>query len=49
MDDPVSGLEKQVAALARSLRSVEARVAALEGAVAPDLPLPLAVPVPAAL
>jgi len=32
MDDPVSGLEKQVAELARSLRSVEARLAALEAA-----------------
>ncbi|HYB53240.1 MAG TPA: hypothetical protein VEG84_05190, partial [Thermoanaerobaculia bacterium] len=30
MDDPVSGLEKQVAELARSVRSVEARLAALE-------------------
>jgi hypothetical protein len=48
MDDPVSELEKQVAALARSLRSVEARVAALEGAAAPALPLPSAAPVPAA-
>ena len=48
MDDPVSGLEKQVAELARSLRSVEARVAALEGAVAPPLPLPGASPVPVA-
>ena len=47
MDDPVSDLEKQVADLARSLRSVEARVAALEGAAAPALPLPVAAPVPA--
>ncbi|MGZ5429996.1 MAG: hypothetical protein ACXWEX_01185 [Thermoanaerobaculia bacterium] len=47
MDDPVSGLEKQVAELARSLRSVEARVAALEGAAAPALSLPSAAPVPA--
>ncbi len=48
MDDPVSELEKQVAELARSLRSVEARVAALEGAAAPALPPPSAAPVPAA-
>jgi hypothetical protein len=47
MDDPVSGLEKQVAALARSLRSVEARVAALEGAAAPAVPLPSAAAVSA--
>ena len=47
MDDPVSGLEKQVAELARSLRSVEARVAALEGEAAPALPPPSAAPVPA--
>jgi hypothetical protein len=46
MDDPVSGLEKQVADLARSLRSVEARVAALEGAAAPSLPLATPVPAP---
>jgi hypothetical protein len=48
MDDPVSGLEKQVADLARSLRSVEARVAALEGATATPLPLQVAAPVPPA-
>jgi hypothetical protein len=48
MDDPVSGLEKQVAELARSLRSVEARVAALEGAAAPAAPPQFAAPVPAA-
>ena len=47
MDDPVSGLEKQVAELARSLRSVEARVAALEGAAAPSVPAPSAEPVAA--
>ncbi len=47
MDDLVSDLEKQVADLARSLRSVEARVAALEGANAPSLPLQVAAPVPA--
>jgi hypothetical protein len=47
MDDRVSGLEKQVAELARSLRSVEARLAALEGAAAPALPLPVAAPIPA--
>ena len=46
MDDPVSGLEKQVAELARSLRSVEARVAALEGSATP-LPLQVAEPGPA--
>jgi len=40
MDDSVSGLEKRVAELARSLRSVEARVAALERAAAPAVPLP---------
>ncbi|MGE5715886.1 MAG: hypothetical protein ACM369_04480 [Acidobacteriota bacterium] len=38
--DPVSDLEKQVADLARALRSVEARVAALEGEAAPAEPLP---------
>jgi len=48
MDDPVSGLEKQVAALARSLRSVEARVAALEGVAAQDVPLPLGASEPVA-
>ena len=48
MDDPASGLEKQVAELARSLRSVEVRVAALEGEAAPALPLPDAKPFPAA-
>jgi hypothetical protein len=47
MDDPVSGLEKQVAELARSLRSVEARVAALEGTDAPALAQPGAAPVQA--
>ncbi|MFI5119532.1 MAG: hypothetical protein ACHQM4_03920, partial [Thermoanaerobaculia bacterium] len=46
MDDPVSGLEKQVADLARSLRAVEARVAVLEGSAAPTLPLPVAAPAP---
>ncbi len=47
MDDPVSGLEKEVAELARSLRSVEARVAMLEGAAATALSPPSAEPVPA--
>ncbi|MFI5198516.1 MAG: hypothetical protein ACHQJD_07850 [Thermoanaerobaculia bacterium] len=46
MDDPGSGLEKQVAELDRLLRSMEARVAALEGAAAPASPRP--VPVQAA-
>ena len=46
IDDPASRLEEQVAALARSLRSVEARVAALEGATEPALPLSSAKPVP---
>src|SRR5450759_5061728 len=44
MDDPVSGLEKQIAELARSLRSVEARLAALEGAAEPASPRPVPVP-----
>jgi hypothetical protein len=48
MDDSGPELAKQVAALAESLRSVEARVAALEGAAAPALPLPSAAPVPTA-
>lgn len=47
MDNPVSDLEKQVADLARSLRSVELRLAALEGAAAPALPHADAAPVPA--
>ncbi len=47
MDNPVSDLEAQVADLARSLRSMEARVAALERAAAPSLPLHVAAPVPA--
>ena len=42
MENPVSDLEKQVADLARSLRSVELRVAALEEAAAPALQVPLA-------
>jgi hypothetical protein len=47
MDDSGPELAKQVAALAESLRSVEARLAALEGAAAPALPPPGAAPVPA--
>src|SRR5664280_2914712 len=44
MDDSGLELAKQVAALAESLRSVEARVAALEGAAAPKSPRPVPVP-----
>jgi hypothetical protein len=44
MDDSGSEVAKQVAALAESLRSVEARVAALEGAAAPANPRPVPVP-----
>jgi hypothetical protein len=44
MDDSGSELAKQVAALAESLRSVEARVAALEEAAAPKGPRPVPVP-----
>jgi len=44
MDDSGSKLAKQVAALAESLRSVEARVVALEGAAAPKSPRPVPVP-----
>ena len=44
MDDSGPELAKQVAALAESLRSVEARVAALEGAAAPKSPRPVPVP-----
>jgi hypothetical protein len=51
MDDPVSGLGKQVAVLAESLRSVEARLAALEGEAASkgprSVPVPPAETVPA--
>lgn len=51
MDDSGPELAKQVAALAESLRSVEARLAALEGPAAPKgpgpVPLPSAAPVPA--
>jgi hypothetical protein len=52
MDDSGPELAKQVAALAESLRSVEARLAALEGAAAAvsprAVPVPPAQPVPAA-
>jgi len=44
MDDSGPELAKQVAALAESLRSVEARLAALEGAAAPKGPRPVPVP-----
>ncbi len=52
MDDSGPELAKQVAALAESLRSVEARLAALEGAAAKGpgpAPVPPAAPAPAAL
>jgi hypothetical protein len=44
MDDSDPELAKQVAELAESLRSVEARVAALEGTAAPKGPRPVPVP-----
>ena len=53
MDDSGPGLAQRVAELAESLRSVEARLAALEGAAAPPRPGPVsappAAPLPAAV